>query len=162
MDYTKSLLTECGKSKIDIQEKIMADLMAIGWRETNAYIAAYGYGIQYSNEYHKEQIEKITSRQEFKNYMERSRKRYAKKSDDEAEEDFDPASVSKEQTLKELSIAKKKAVMGSKEWLTINDQIIKVTQMQKDEVKDEDNTVHYYLPLSCLNCELYKNYQSKR
>lgn len=33
--------------------------------------------------------------------------------------------------------------------------------MKKDEVKDEDNTVHYYLPLSCYQCELYVAHQKK-
>lgn len=39
----------------------MADLMAIGWRDVNAYVAAYGYNAQYSDDYNKQQIEKITS-----------------------------------------------------------------------------------------------------
>lgn len=28
-------------------------------------------------------------------------------------------------------------------------------QMKKDKTDEEDNTIHYYLPLSCQNCELY-------
>ena len=136
MDYSKSLKTECRRSALgSVQEKIMADLMAIGWRDVNAYVAAYGYNAQYSDDYNKQQIEKITSRPEFQKYLEKTRKRYSRDSDEASDDDFDPNSVSKEQTLKELSIAKKKAAIGSKEWLEINKQIIEVTQMKKDEVK---------------------------
>lgn len=162
MDYSKSFKTECRKAAIDIQEKIMADLMIMGWRDTNAYIAAYGYNINYTDQYNKEQIEKIVSRPEFKKYMDRTRKRISKQNDDDDDDlDFDISSISKEETLKDLYLAKKKAPRGSKEWLDIQKQIIEVTQMKKDEVKDEDNTIHYYLPLSCHNCELYNAHQKK-
>ena len=77
MDYSKSLKTECRRSALgSVQEKIMADLMAIGWRDVNAYVAAYGYNAQYSDDYNKQQIEKITSRPEFQKYLEKTRKRY--------------------------------------------------------------------------------------
>lgn len=35
-------------------------------------------------------------------------------------------------------------------------------QMKKDEVQEEDRTVHYYLPLSCRNCELYQKHKRKQ
>ena len=85
--------------------------------------------------------------------MERTRKRYNTVEDSDVSEEFDISDVSKEQTLRELAIAKRKTTPGSKEWLEINKQIIEVTQMKKDEVKDEENTIHYYLPKKvCANC----------
>lgn len=33
--------------------------------------------------------------------------------------------------------------------------IADITQIKKDEIKEEDTTVHFYLPLSCNNCSLY-------
>ena len=155
MDYTKAFKTECRKSALDIQEKIMADLMAIGWKDQNAYVAAYGYGVNYSDAYHKEQIEKITSRPEFSRYLERTRKRYARQSDEaSSEEEFDPSCVSKEQLLKDLVLARKKVSYGSKEWIDMTKQIADITQAKKDELKEEDTTIHYYLPLTCDRCSL--------
>lgn len=165
MDYTKSFKTECRRAAIDVKEKIMADLMLMGWRDTNAYVAAYGYNINYTDEYNRQQIEQIVSSPQFTKYMERTRRkarRQAENVEEEEEEDFDINSVSKEETLKDLYMAKKKATRGSKEWLDINKQIIEVTQMKKDEVKDEDNTVHYYLPLSCYHCSLYLQNKKKQ
>ena len=156
MDYTKAFKTEIKRSALDMQERIMADLMSVGWKDQNAYIAAYGYGVNYSDEYHKEQIAKITSRPEFARYLERARKRYARKSDDlSAEEEFDASCVSKEQLLKDLYLARKKVAYGSREWIDMTKQIADITQAKKDEIKEEDTTVHYYLPLTCNNCELY-------
>ena len=155
MDYTKAFKTECRKSALDMQEKIMADLMAVGWKDQNAYVAAYGFGPQYSDEYHKDQIRRITSRPEFARYLERTRKRYAKDSDDaSAQEAFDPASVSKEQLLKDLLLARKKVAYGSREWIDMTKQIADITQAKKDEIKEEDTTIHFYLPLICDNCSL--------
>ena len=158
MDYTKSFRTECRKSALDIEERIMADLMAIGWNAQNAYVAAYGFGPNYSNDYHKTQIEKITSRVEFSRYLERTRKRYVKNSDKESdEEDFDISCVSKEQLLKDLYIARNKVSRGSREWIDMTKQIADITQAKKDEIKEEDTTIHFYLPLTCHHCSLYQS-----
>lgn len=134
----------------------MADLMVMGWRDVNAYVAAYGYNVNYTDQYNKEQIENIVSRTEFQKYMDRAKRKFEKQaSDDSDEEEFDLSSISKEETLKDLYLAKKNARRGTKEWLDIQKQIIEVTQMKKDEVKDDIETIHYYLPLSCYQCELY-------
>ncbi len=37
-------------------------------------------------------------------------------------------------------------------------KIADLQQMKKPVVEEEDNTVHYYLPLSCNNCSLYVKY----
>ena len=35
-------------------------------------------------------------------------------------------------------------------------------QMKKEEVKEDEHTVHYYLPLSCNKCELYQKAKENR
>ena len=49
MDYSKSIKTEIKKAKISIEEKIFADLMLAGWKDNDAYIAAFGYNINLSD-----------------------------------------------------------------------------------------------------------------
>ena len=46
--------------------------------------------------------------------------------------------------------------MPSKEWLEIKKMIADITQAKRDEIQTEDNTIHYYLPLTCSQCSLYK------
>ncbi len=64
--------------------------------------------------------------------------------------------LSKENQLRDLLVAKKKAVIGSSDWLKIVQTIADITQAKKDEIQTEDNTIHYYLPLTCSQCSLYK------
>lgn len=77
------------------------------------------------------------------------------------DDDISLDGASKENTLKELLRAKSRAKEGSDEWLKIQDRIINITQMKKDEVKEEDKFVHYYLPLTCNNCSLFINAKKK-
>ena len=163
MDYTKSFRTECRRSALDLQERIMADLMSVGYRDQDAYVAAFGFNPQYSDEYNKEQIRKITERPEFVRYLDRARKRIAGKHEEEnPEEEFDPSLVSKERILQDLLLARKKVARGSREWIDMTKQIADITQAKKDEIKEEDTTILYYLPLTCNNCELYIAANKKR
>ena len=50
---------------------------------------------------------------------------------------------------------------GSKEWLDTNKMIADITRMKQEEVKTEDNTVHYFIPLTCHKCSLYINNKKK-
>ena len=46
--------------------------------------------------------------------------------------------------------------MKSKQFLKIVQTIADITQAKKDEIQIGDNTVHYYFPLTCSQCSLYK------
>lgn len=65
--------------------------------------------------------------------------------------------LSKENQLRKLIAARKKydGKEGCKEWIDLTKMIADITQIKKDEIKEEDTTVHFYLPLSCNNCSLY-------
>ena len=45
---------------------------------------------------------------------------------------------------------------GSTEYNKVNDQIINISRMKQNEVKTDDKTIHYYLPVSyptgCHDC----------
>ena len=69
--------------------------------------------------------------------------------------------ISKEAMLKDLAKARKKMTFGSKEWLDTNKMIADITRMKQEEVKTEDNTVHYFIPLTCHKCSLYINNKKK-
>lgn len=75
--------------------------------------------------------------------------------DDEQDENIIEA-LSKDNMLKDLYYARKKMKRGSKEWLDVNKMIADITRMKQEEVKTEDRTVHFYVPLTCHRCSLYK------
>lgn len=64
--------------------------------------------------------------------------------------------LSKENQLRKLIAARKKydGKEGCKEWIDLTKMIADITQIKKDEIK-EDTTTHFYLPISCNNCSLY-------
>ena len=70
--------------------------------------------------------------------------------------------LSKENMLRDLFLARKKMVVGSKDWLDTNKMIADITRMKQEEVKTEDNTVHFYLPLTCNKCSLYNNHKKEQ
>lgn len=73
-----------------------------------------------------------------------------------SEEDI-ASELSKENQLRKLIAARKKydGKEGCKGWIDLTKMIADITQIKKDEIKEEDATVHFYLPLSCNNCSLY-------
>lgn len=166
MDYSRSIKTEIKKAKISIEEKIFADLMLAGWKDNDAYIAAFGYNINLSDSYIKSQMRTTINNPDFAKYMEATSKKKEKKeinlenSDDITLEEA-LSLATKEETLKGLIIAKSKMKAGSKEWLDATKLIADLQQMKKDIVEEEDTTVHYYLPLTCNRCSLYLTNKKK-
>nr|DAI93123.1 MAG TPA: hypothetical protein [Caudoviricetes sp.] len=72
--------------------------------------------------------------------------------------------TSKEQILKDLVLAQRKAKYGSPEWLKIVASIADYNKIKQDEIDTENNVVHYYIPLSmprcCEDCIIFKNGQA--
>ena len=156
MDYTRSIKAAVKKARISIQEKIFADLMIMGWKEHDAYVAAFGYQINYDENYVRTQMRNTISNPDFVKYMESRGKKLDKAARAEAEGELSDeellSKATKEETLKELMQAKQSMRAGSREWLDATKLIADLQQMKKDTVEDEDTTIHYYLPLNCHTC----------
>lgn len=165
MDYSRSIKSAIKKAKISIEEKMFADLMLSGWKDTDAYVAAFGYNINYSDEYEQTKMRNIINNPDFSKYMSAAGKKMEKQikpvENPELTDEEVLSKATKEETLKDLLIAKSKMRFGSKEWLDATKLIADLQQMKKEIVEDEDTTIHYYLPLNCRNCELYIKANSK-
>lgn len=164
--FQRKLISDCKKLKISVQEKAFADLMAVGWKDKDAYLLTGLYNPIYTplaNE--KDMNALLLDDKEFKDYYTLALKRVeriGKKDDEETISEDDIANeLSKDTQLRELIAAKKKYAEGTKEWLDIKKMIADITQVKKDEIKEEDTTVHYYLPLSCNKCSLYQKEKKK-
>lgn len=165
MDYSRSIKSVVKKAKISIEEKIFADLMIVGWKEQDAYVAAFGYHMNYDENYVRTQMRNTVNNPYFVKYMESKGKTLNKESQPSSEDELSDEDVlskaTKEETLKDLLIAKSKMRFGSKEWLDATKLIADLQQMKKDIVEDEDTTIHYYLPLNCQTCGLYQKAKGK-
>jgi hypothetical protein len=71
------------------------------------------------------------------------------------------AELSKEAQLKELLTAKQLHPVGSKEWLDIKKMIADISRVKQDDIQDDEDIVHFYVPIQCHNCSLYMKAKSK-
>lgn len=69
--------------------------------------------------------------------------------------------TSKEKILSDLLKARNLTKPSSKEWIDITSKIADYARIKQDEIKEEDTTVHYYLPVNypktCKECLLWQN-----
>ena len=88
-----------------------------------------------------------------------------KKAKNEDAEELSPEELakatSKEQILKDLVLAQRKAKYGSPEWLKIVASIADYNKIKQDEIDTESTTCHFYLPVDypsdCQSCLIFKN-----
>lgn len=162
---SRSLRSEIKKLKISEREKAFADLLTIGWANFDAYVITGLYNPVYSKEVNVREMQTLMESQNFSSYLKLATKRLKRKEKEEDEEEYsemDMASeLSKEHQLKELLIAKSKLAIGSPDWLKVKQMIADITQAKKEEIQTEDNTIHYYLPLTCYKCALYMKNKKK-
>lgn len=165
IDFSRGLKGEAKRYKISVKEKAFADLIVMGWKDVDAYIISGLYNPIYNKTANLGQMNSLLlTNKNFRLYlemMEKRAKRNSRKQEKTEEEEIagnmDMATeLSKENQLRELLIAKKQMKVGTPEWLKIVQTIADITQAKKDEIQTEDNTIHYYLPLTCNICELYQ------
>lgn len=69
--------------------------------------------------------------------------------------------TSKEKILSDLLKARNLTKPSSKEWIDITSKIADYARIKQDEIKEEDTTIHYYLPVNypktCKDCLLWQN-----
>lgn len=168
ISFSRGLSGECKRSRISFKEKAFADLIAMGWKDKDAYLISGLYNPVYSSKVNEKEMNKLLMEEErFMTYLtsisrkiQRMQKAVEKEADfpvDKVSDEDIASELSKENQLRKLIAARKKydGKEGCKEWIDLTKMIADITQIKKDEIKEEDNTVHFYLPLSCNNCSLY-------
>lgn len=160
MNYTKGFKTETNKYSLTIQERAMADLCVSGWKEQDAYVLIYGMNPAYSDEWHKSKIKEITNDENYAKYIQRAQKKSDRKAArEEAKETIaaptDVRMLDKDAVLRELLYTINSLPVDDPKRADVLMKYADLTQMKRDEVVKEDKTVHFYLPISCKNCELY-------
>ena len=162
--YSKKTKALAKSYDLSVNELAFADLIAAGWDTADAFFA-----IQEGETWTMAAVEKaareILARTTVKKRIRELRKGDLNEMAKETIKGKEPSTMndddvmkqlSKENMLRDLFIARKKMVAGSKDWLETNKMIADITRMKQEEVKTEDNTVHFYLPLTCNKCSLYQ------
>lgn len=168
LDYSRKFKTECSKAKLDPQVRAMAELMVQGWTPQDAFIAVGFYKPALSDEYNKSQIEKYITDSDFNVYMEARRKAIKRGilktsvSQEDDEEQINIPLLDKESVLKEMIKSAMSLPVNDVNRINILQKYSELQQMKKDEVKEEETLIHYYLPLTCNNCSLYMAAKAKK
>lgn len=172
LELSQKTTKTCKVLKLSAEALAFADLCAVGWEPTDAYIVAYRKGATWVKKALKDEVEKILQNQPVKDRIaetkrvlsDRQKEAIMNVASDERNKVVGSA-LSKEQMLYDLQVAKTNMVVGSKEWIDTNKLIVDVTRMKQEEVKQEDNTIVYHLPVSyptgCHDC-LYQRCDSCR
>ncbi len=166
IEYSRKLNTEAKKAKISIVEKAMADLMALGWKETDAYIVTGQLKPVLSDQYNNDQLMKTVTDTAFAKYL-KLRSAAVKRGTEtetasEGESPEETRLLTKEDVLQQMLKTAFALPKTDPKRVEILAKYADLQQMKKDEVQEEDRTVHYYLPLSCRNCELYQKHKRKQ
>ena len=147
--------------KLEPKELAFADLVACGWPPEDAWNAAIREGISWTKTARKQAIKELAASQGVQERIAAVkavlRKDMIEKVRTEAEgkrQDLVSEAMSKEQMLYDLQLALKGKDPGSSEWLKIKQLIVDVTRMKQEEIKDDEKTIHHYLPVDYpVSCE---------
>jgi hypothetical protein len=107
----------------------------------------------------QQKLENLDGVQQF--VAELKKERESKSQTDEISADDLAKATSKEAILSDLLKARKLVKQNSKEWLDMTAKIADYARIKQDEIKEEDTTIHYYLPVNypktCKDCLLWQN-----
>ena len=158
MLYSKRIERQAKKEKLTVDEKAMADLMQLGYSDADAYLITHQEKKLYPDEHVRKQIQVIVTSIEYIRYIEkqsRIEKRSSVSVAGDIESDDDFVLPSKEELAKEMYRVARKLPANSKERADVMMKFADLQQMKKESVEEED-VIHYYLPLTCNKCELYE------
>lgn len=150
----------CKAYKLRPDELCFADLLAAGWDPTDAYKVAFHKGMTWLKRAVKEEAEKYMEKDGVKSRIAATRGEQSPSAAASAKSQDRKAVVieamSKENMLYDLQTALSRMAVGSKEWLDTKKMIVDVTRMKQDEVKDDETTIHHFLPVhyptGCKDC----------
>lgn len=168
MNLSRALKTQCQKCKITVEHKAFADLIALGWNARDAYIAIGLAKTSLTDDYNERQMDKIISEENFQSYYATVQRTITKKLKKNAEreqtenandDNFDPSS--KESIIEHLTRCYQEAT-DTKQKADILTKIADLQRMKQDENLEEDQLVHYYMPIQCSICKLYEDARLKK
>lgn len=169
-EFTSSIKRKARIAKLSVSEVALANLVFLGWDKTDAMGVCGLFNPAYSVKANLHNLELLTESEPFAKYYSELVKKAEEEKEQLAEisrkyksenqvptengEGFDFRS--KDAIINQLgSVAE---TLKGKEKAEVLMKIADLQQMKKEEVKEEDERVHFYVPLTCHKCSHYKNY----
>ncbi len=156
MNFSEKFKKEAKAFDVAPEQVLMADLIALGYTKPEAYNIAYTEREVFDIQKNMAHRDGILQDIKFKRMLEERIQR-VKSGVTIPEKLSEIELISKEEALKEILRSARRLPEGSKErgemFLKYNEQYSKLTD--KDSNTD---SVNIYLPMKCINCQLYADY----
>ena len=160
MELSKTKQNEAKKLNVTLAYLVMADLMAIGYSENDAYVIAYPENEALAQQQNNSIRQNIVESAKFKKLLETRRARVKDGiatpiSLDEVE------LVGTEEVLKEILRSAKQQPVGSKERADLYAKYNDIKNESEQGVEDETDAIEFHFPLKCNQCPLLYSYNEE-
>lgn len=152
--YTSKIENRAKKFKLTVEEYYFVVLASCGENVDDAWNATVRRGITWTKSAKKEEIDRVLNSEG----AVRLKDELNPAADGEDYMNYDL--TDKEQVIKALTQLSRRN-MKPNEAAAIIAKVADLQMMKKDEAKAEDETIHYYIPLTCFKCPLKKKYDKE-
>lgn len=160
MELSKQKQTEAKKLNVTTSYLVMADLMAIGYTEEDAYTIAFPDNLSLSVQQNTGIRKSVVESAKFKKLLETRRSRV--KDGIATPIDLDEVElVSTEEVLKEILRSAKQQPIGSKERADLYAKYNDIKKENEQGAEDETDTINFMFPLKCNQCPLLHAYNEE-
>lgn len=157
MDLSKQKQTEAKKQNVTVQYLVMADLMAIGYSEADAYVIAYPENIALDIKKSGSIRNSIVESTKFRNLLEDRRARVKEGIATPAMLD-EIELVGTDEVLKEILRSAKQQPLGSKERADLYAKYNDIKKESEQDMTDETDSINFVFPIKCNQCPLLYAY----
>jgi len=160
MELSKQKQTEAKKLNVTLQYLVMADLMAIGYIEEDAYAIAFqeneALAIQQNNSIRQNIIESA----KFKKLLDNRKQRVKDGSATPVSLD-EVELVGTEEVLKEILRSAKQQPIGSKERADLYAKYHDLKKENEQGTEDDTDAISFFFPAKCSQCPLLYAYNEE-
>lgn len=160
MELSKQKQTEAKKLNVTIQYLVMADLMAVGYSETDAYAIAYMENEALSVQQNNSIRTNITDSAKFKKLLE-NRTRRVKDGVAAPIHLEEVELVGTEEVLKEILRSARQQPVGSKERADLYAKYNDIKKENEQDTDDGTDAIRFFFPLKCHQCPLLYAYNEE-
>ena len=160
MELSKTKQNEAKKLNVTTQYMVMADLMAIGYSEEDAYTIAYPENEAMSVQQNTGVRTNIIESAKFKKLLEARRTR-VKEGIATPIQLEEVELVGTEEVLKEILRSAKQQPVGSKERADLYAKYNDIRKENEQGTEDETDTINFMFPLKCNQCPLLFAYNEE-
>lgn len=160
MELSKAKQNEAKKLNVTTSYLVMADLMAIGYAQDDAYAIAFPDNAALSVQQNTGIMTNVIESAKFKKLLEGRRSRVKDGIATPIELD-EVELVGTEEVLKEILRSAKQQPIGSKERADLYAKYNDIKKENEQGTEDETDAIHFMFPLKCNQCPLLSAYNEE-